>query len=58
MDVLMILRQNGIQPTPQLITVAECVLGSTSHPTADDIFTCVRRVSASRAAVYDTLKPL
>lgn len=58
MDVLGILRENDIQPTPQRIAVAE--LGSTSHPTADDVLACVRRVcpTASRATVYNTLNRL
>lgn len=60
MDTLAVLRQNGIQPTPQRIAVAECVIGSSSHPTADEILACVRRAcpTASRATVYNTLNLL
>lgn len=60
MDILGILRQNRIQATPQRVAVAECVLGSSAHPTAVEIFTCARRVcpTASRATVYNTLNLL
>jgi Fe2+ or Zn2+ uptake regulation protein len=56
-DVLTVLRDHGIQPTPQRIAVAEYVLVSQSHPTADEVLTGVRRKcpTVSRATVYNTL---
>ena len=56
-DVLPVLRDHGIQPTPQRIALAECVLEETSHPTADQVWERVRRScpTISRATVYNTL---
>ena len=59
-DVLPILRDHGIQPTPQRIALAECVLEETSHPTADQVWERVRQScpTISRATVYNTLNLL
>lgn len=59
-DTIAILRQCGIQPTPQRIAVVECVLGSHSHPTADDVLNSARKKcpTVSRATVYNTLNLL
>ena len=59
-DAISILRQCGIQPTPQRIAVVECVLKNTSHPTADDVLIAARRKcpTVSRATVYNTLNLL
>jgi Fe2+ or Zn2+ uptake regulation protein len=59
-DAISILRQCGIQPTPQRIAVVECVLSSTSHPTADDVLLSARQrcPTVSRATVYNTLNLL
>lgn len=51
------LRAHGIQPSAQRLAIAEYVLGTVDHPTADDVW---KRVSAvlpmvSRATVYNTL---
>lgn len=56
-DTLLLLREHGVQPTAQRLAVAGFVLGTTSHPTADEIFEEVRRRSPtiSRATVYNTL---
>ncbi len=56
-DVLPLLRDHGIQPTPQRIALAECVLEETSHPTADQVWERVRKncPTLSRATVYNTL---
>lgn len=56
-DVLKILNDYGIQPSAQRVAVAEYVLTTTEHPSADQIFA---RVSAnfpmiSRATIYNTL---
>lgn len=59
-DAITILRQCGIQPTPQRIAVVECVLTNTSHPTADDVLISARKKcpTVSRATVYNTLNLL
>jgi len=42
-DIIDLLRQSGIQPTPQRIAVAEFILGSKTHPSADEVFAMVRQ---------------
>ena len=51
------LRECGIQPTPQRVAVAEFVLRTDTHPTADEVWATVRRrcPTLSRATVYNTL---
>ena len=51
------LRECGIQPTPQRVAVAEFVLQTDTHPTADEVWATVRRrcPTLSRATVYNTL---
>lgn len=60
MDVLAILRGNRIQPTPQRLAVAEVVLSSRQHFSADQAWEAVRRrcPTISRATVYNTLNLL
>ncbi len=55
-----LLRSRGIQPTPQRLAVAGCVLGATTHPSADEVCERVRRrcPTVSRATVYNTLNLL
>lgn len=52
------LRQQGIQPTPQRLAVADYVLTTTAHPSAEEVWRRVRRScpTVSRATVYNTLK--
>ncbi|MCM2272351.1 MAG: transcriptional repressor [candidate division Zixibacteria bacterium] len=59
-SAISILRQCGIQPTPQRIAVVESVLISTAHPTADEILVFARKKcpTVSRATVYNTLNLL
>jgi len=59
-EIISLLKQSGIQPTPQRIAVAECVLRSKRHPTADAVWTSVKRKhpTVSRATVYNTLNLL
>lgn len=54
---LELLRDLGVQPTPQRIAVARYVLRTGTHPTADEVLAHVRRTcpTASRATVYNTL---
>lgn len=56
-EVIKLLEQYGIQPSAQRIAVADYVLNTTEHPSADQVFA---RVSAnfpmiSRATIYNTL---
>ena len=55
-----ILRQHGIQPSPQRLAVAEYVLVTEAHPSADKVFAEVRArfPAISRATVYNTLNRL
>lgn len=55
--ILSLLRAHGIQPTPQRIAVAQCVLGKKSHPSAQQVWEQVKRIqpTVSRATVYNTL---
>jgi Fur family iron response transcriptional regulator len=55
-----LLRDLGVQPTPQRIAVARFVLRTGRHPTADEVLAHVRRTcpTASRATVYNTLNLL
>jgi Fe2+ or Zn2+ uptake regulation protein len=59
-DIISILRQCDIQPTPQRIAVVEYVLKSKSHPSADDVLSFARQKcpTVSRATVYNTLNLL
>jgi len=54
------LRTKGVQPTPQRLAVARFVLGTDSHPTADEVWAKARREcpTLSRATVYNTLNLL
>ncbi len=57
MNVVAILRGKGIQPSAQRVAVADYVLLTDEHPSADTVW---KRVSAgfpfiSRATVYNTL---
>src|SRR5512139_3366004 len=51
------LQNSGIQPTPQRIAVAEFVLSTAAHPTADEVWMHARTrcPTLSRATVYNTL---
>lgn len=51
------LAQRGIQPSPQRLAVAELVLVTEAHPTAEEVWAAVkvRAPQISRATVYNTL---
>ena len=51
------LRDHGIQPSAQRVAVAEYVLHTDEHPSADQVFSRVKRTfpMLSRATVYNTL---
>lgn len=59
-DALSVLREHGIQATPQRIAIVEYVLQTDSHPSADKVWEKVRRrfPTVSRATVYNTLNRL
>lgn len=59
-DPMEILRELGIQPTPQRIAVVDCVLQNPSHPTAEHVLKLARQScpTVSRATVYNTLNLL
>jgi Fe2+ or Zn2+ uptake regulation protein len=52
-----ILREHGIQPSAQRVAVADYVLFTEDHPSADDVWTRVKKgfPMLSRATVYNTL---
>lgn len=56
-EVVHILEQHGIQPTPQRVAVAEYVLRTEEHPSADRVWAVVGEhfPAISRATVYNTL---
>jgi Fe2+ or Zn2+ uptake regulation protein len=57
---LALLREHGIQATPQRIAVVRHVLRTHAHPSADEVWANVRRScpTVSRATVYNTLNLL
>jgi Fur family iron response transcriptional regulator len=59
-NLIALLRSVGLQPTPQRLAVARYVLGTTSHPTADQVLVKARKdcPTLSRATVYNTLSRL
>lgn len=56
-DVVGILEQHGIQPSAQRVAVAEYVLRTAEHPSADRVWASVQKnfPMISRATVYNTL---
>lgn len=56
-DVITILRDWGIQPSAQRVAVAEYVLATDEHPSADEVWARVQQSfpMISRATVYNTL---
>lgn len=56
-DVKEVLREHGISPTSQRVAVAEYLLDSDEHPSADQVWDRVKdRIPViSRATVYNTL---
>jgi Fur family iron response transcriptional regulator len=56
-DTADVLRNKGINPSAQRVAIAEYVLSTSAHPTADEVCAEVRRrfPMVSRATVYNTL---
>lgn len=57
MDARLALEAHGIRPTSQRVAIAEYVLGTEEHPSADLVWERVRARAprVSRATVYNTL---
>ncbi|CAN5470874.1 hypothetical protein BH11CYA1_BH11CYA1_20290 [soil metagenome] len=56
-----LLLARGVKPTPQRVVIADYLLQTLSHPTADDVLSAVSEalpVALSRATVYNTLNTL
>lgn len=56
-----LLLAKGVKPTAQRVVIADYILNTKSHPTAEDILAAVADrlpVSLSRATVYNTLNAL
>jgi Fe2+ or Zn2+ uptake regulation protein len=55
--ILQLLKRHGIRPSTQRVAVARSVLKPGQHPSADEVWTAVRRrlPVLSRATVYNTL---
>lgn len=60
MDMAEVLRRHGIQPSAQRVAIAEVVLSTSAHPSADQVLQAVRArlPQVSRATVYNTLHVL
>lgn len=59
-DTIDLLRRHGIQPSAQRVAIAEFVLATDAHPSADQVLSAVRErmPMVSRATVYNTLHVL
>jgi Fur family peroxide stress response transcriptional regulator len=59
-DTIALLHHSGIQVTPQRVAVLKSVIGSTRHPSAEEVHASARRrcPTVSRATVYNTLNLL
>ena len=56
-----LLLSRGVKPTPQRVVIADFLLHTDSHPTADEVLSAVAQalpVALSRATVYNTLNTL
>ena len=56
-DLTSVLRQHGINPTAQRITIAEVLLSKDQHMSADQVLNAVsgKQTTVSKATVYNTL---
>ena len=56
-----LLLSRGVKPTPQRVVIADYLLHTDSHPTAEEVLSAVSEalpVALSRATVYNTLNAL
>lgn len=58
--IRMLLEKHGLKVTPQRMVIADTLLHTDSHPTADEVFKAVedKLPAISRATVYNTLNTL
>jgi Fur family peroxide stress response transcriptional regulator len=58
--IIDVLRRKGFRATPQRIAIAQTVLNSKDHPTAEQVFDIVKRSfpSISLSTVYNTLNSM
>jgi Fur family iron response transcriptional regulator len=56
-DTAEMLRRHGIKPSTHRVAIAQYVLGTDSHPSADQVWKEVKEIIpvVSRATVYNTL---
>ena len=56
-EIIALLLRHGIQPSAQRVAVADYVLFTDEHPSADRVFSTVRKTlpALSRTTVYNTL---
>ncbi len=56
-DIVALLKRHGIHPSAQRVAVGEYVLDTEDHPSADEVWSKVKRKfpMISRATVYNTL---
>lgn len=56
-EVVSVLREHGVQPSAQRVAVAEYVLATHEHPSADRVWERVKKgfPMISRATIYNTL---
>lgn len=60
-EVEKLLTNKGVKPTPQRMVIADYLLHTISHPTADEVLAAVENrlpCALSRATVYNTLNSL
>ena len=60
-SVEIVLLSHGVKPTPQRMVIAEYLLNTCDHPTAEDVLAAVAGklpVDLSRATVYNTISSL
>jgi Fe2+ or Zn2+ uptake regulation protein len=56
-DLAALLREHGVQPSAQRVAIAQYVLATDAHPSADQVWAAVKKTLpvVSRATVYNTL---
>ena len=59
-EIIEAFRKNGLRATPQRIAIAQVVLNSKDHPTAEQVFDFVKMAypSISLSTVYNTLNTM
>jgi Fur family iron response transcriptional regulator len=57
-EIIQLLQRHDVRPSMQRVAIAECVLHTEAHPSADEVWGEVKRrfPVVSRATVYNTLQ--